>query len=161
MQVLASKASQFSKGRSNLRLDLFETTKDPDALFLTQLVELAAENQLLQLLGERPAVDCRLQHSESPQRNHLADESCLGNQFKDRARPGGSGGVVEYFRPERGWVRRDFWISEPDTTNNRMAIRSAMVPLAALKTATRVLFTTDSRSLVDGMTQFVQSDANK
>ena len=84
-----------------------------------------------------------------------ADESCLGNQFKDRARPGGSGGVVEYFRPEKGWVRRDFWISEPDTTNNRMAIRSAMVPLAALKTSTRVLFTTDSRYLVDAMTQWV------
>jgi ribonuclease HI len=84
-----------------------------------------------------------------------ADESCLGNQFKGRARPGGAAGLVEYFHPERGWVRRDFWVSEPDTTNNRMAIRSAALPLAALRSASRVVFTSDSRYLVDGMTQWV------
>jgi ribonuclease HI len=84
-----------------------------------------------------------------------ADESCLGNQFRGRARPGGAAGVVEYFHPDRGWVRRDFWDSEPDTTNNRMAIRSAMVPLAALRSPSRVVFTSDSRYLVDGMTEWV------
>ncbi len=84
-----------------------------------------------------------------------ADESCLGNQFKERARPGGAAGLVELFHLERGWVRRDFWVSEPNTTNNRMAIRSAILPLAALKAPSRVVFTTDSRYLVDGMTQWV------
>lgn len=84
-----------------------------------------------------------------------ADESCLGNQFKDRARPGAAAGLVEFFHPERGWVRRDFWLSEPNTTNNRMAIRSAILPLTALKAPSRVVFTTDSRYLVDGMTQWV------
>jgi ribonuclease HI len=84
-----------------------------------------------------------------------ADESCLGNQYKDRARPGGAAGLVEYFHPEKGWIRRDFWTSEPDTTNNRMAIRSALIPLAALKAASRVVFTTDSRYLVDAMTQWI------
>ncbi|HEX2095412.1 MAG TPA: ribonuclease H [Longimicrobiaceae bacterium] len=84
-----------------------------------------------------------------------ADESCLGNQFRERARPGGAAGVVEYFHPDRGWIRRDFWVSEPDTTNNRMAIRSAMVPLAALRNPSRVVFTSDSRYLVDGMTEWV------
>ncbi|HET6232726.1 MAG TPA: ribonuclease H [Longimicrobiaceae bacterium] len=84
-----------------------------------------------------------------------ADESCLGNQFKDRARPGGAAGLVEFWHPERGWVRRDFWTSEPDTTNNRMAIRSAALSLGALKAASRVVFTTDSRYLVDGMSQWV------
>ncbi len=84
-----------------------------------------------------------------------ADESCLGNQFKSRARPGGAAGVVEYFHPEKGWVRKDFWVSEPDTTNNRMAIRSAVLPLEALRRPSRVVFTTDSRYLVDGMTQWV------
>ncbi len=84
-----------------------------------------------------------------------ADESCLGNQFKDRARPGGAAGMVEFFHPDRGWVRRDFWTSEPDTTNNRMAITSALLPLSALKGPSRVVFTTDSRYLVDGMTQWV------
>jgi ribonuclease HI len=84
-----------------------------------------------------------------------ADESCLGNQFKDRARPGGAAGVVEYWHPQKGWIRRDYWSSEPDTTNNRMAIRSAMVPLSALKHPSRVVFTSDSRYLVDAMTQWV------
>jgi ribonuclease HI len=84
-----------------------------------------------------------------------ADESCLGNQFKGKARPGGAAGLVEHFHPERGWIRRDFWVSEPDTTNNRMAIRSAALPLAALRNPSRVVFTSDSRYLVDGMTQWV------
>lgn len=84
-----------------------------------------------------------------------ADESCLGNQYKDRARPGAAAGLVEFFHPQKGWVRRDFWTSEPDTTNNRMAIRSALVPLAALKGESRVVFTTDSRYLVDAMTQWI------
>jgi ribonuclease HI len=84
-----------------------------------------------------------------------ADESCLGNQYQDRARPGGAAGVVEFHHPMRGWVRRDFWTSEPDTTNNRMAIRSAILPLSALKTRSRVTFTSDSRYLVDGMTRWV------
>ena len=84
-----------------------------------------------------------------------ADESCLGNQFRGRARPGGAAGLVEYHHPERGWQRRDFWTSEPDTTNNRMAIRSAMIPLGALRAPSHVVFTSDSRYLVDGMTEWV------
>jgi ribonuclease HI len=90
-----------------------------------------------------------------------ADESCLGNQFKDRARPGGAAGLVEYFHPEHGWVRRDFWYSEPDTTNNRMAILSAIVSLGALKRPSRVVFTSDSRYLVDGMSQWVHGWARQ
>jgi ribonuclease HI len=85
----------------------------------------------------------------------FADESCLGNQFRDRARPGGAAGLLEFQHPERGWIRRDYWISEPDTTNNRMAIRSAILPLTALLRPSRVVFTSDSRYLVDGMTQWV------
>jgi ribonuclease HI len=84
-----------------------------------------------------------------------ADESCLGNQYQDRARPGGAAGLVEYLHPRDGWVRRDFWTSEPDTTNNRMAIQSAILPLAALKRPSRLIFTTDSRYLVDGMTRWI------
>ena len=84
-----------------------------------------------------------------------ADESCLGNQFTGKQRPGGAAGVVEFWHPEKGWVRRDFWVSEPDTTNNRMAIRSAQVALESLKGPSRVVFTSDSRYLVDGMTQWV------
>ena len=84
-----------------------------------------------------------------------ADESCLGNQFRDRARPGGAAGVVEHHSASQGWLRKDFWTSEPDTTNNRMAIRSALVPLAALRRPSRIIFTSDSRYLVDGMSRWV------
>jgi len=90
-----------------------------------------------------------------------ADESCLGNQYQDRARPGGAAGVVEVHHPERGWVRRDFWTSEPDTTNNRMAIRSGILPLGALTKRSRVIFTSDSRYLVDGMTRWVHDWARR
>jgi ribonuclease HI len=84
-----------------------------------------------------------------------ADESCLGNQYRSRARPGGAGGMLEYHHPERGWVRRDYWTSEPDTTNNRMALISAIDLLGALRTPSRVVFTSDSRYLIDGITQWV------
>jgi ribonuclease HI len=84
-----------------------------------------------------------------------ADESCLGNQYRERARPGGAAGLLEYQHPEKGWIRKDFWLCEPDTTNNRMALRSATLPLLALRRPSRVVFTSDSRYLVDGMTQWV------
>lgn len=85
-----------------------------------------------------------------------ADESCLGNQYLNRARPGGAAGLLEYHHPARGWIRRDFWTSHPDTTNNRMAIRSALVPLAALRVPSHVIFTSDSRYLIDAMTRWVR-----
>jgi ribonuclease HI len=90
-----------------------------------------------------------------------ADESCLGNQFKGRARPGAAGGLLEYQHPERGWIRRDYWIAEPDTTNNRMALRSASVPLNALRGPSRVVFTSDSKYLVEGMTNWVHGWASR
>ena len=83
-----------------------------------------------------------------------ADESCLGNQFKDRDSPGAAGGLVELWR-DGGWVRRDFWISEPATTNNRMALRSAILPLRALRRPCDVVFTSDSQYLVKGMTEWI------
>jgi ribonuclease HI len=83
-----------------------------------------------------------------------ADESCLGNA-RDRGTPGGAAGLVEYWTGER-WERRDYWISEPATTNNRMAIRSATEGLRALNTPCRVVFTSDSQYLVKGMREWVQ-----
>ena len=83
-----------------------------------------------------------------------ADESCLGNQFKGRANPGGAAGLVEHWIRER-WVRRDYWISEPDTTNNRMAIRSAIEGLRALTRPCRVRFVSDSQYLVKGMSEWL------
>lgn len=83
-----------------------------------------------------------------------ADESCLGNQFRARARPGGTAGLLEYHRGG-GWVRRDYWTSEPDTTNNRMALVGAAELLSLLRRPSRAVFTSDSRYLVDGMTGWV------
>ena len=86
-----------------------------------------------------------------------ADESCLGNQFREQARPGGAAGMLEYHHPDRGWVRRDYWTSEPDTTNNRMALLSARDLLGVLRAPSRVVFTSDSRYLIDGMTDWVHT----
>ena len=83
-----------------------------------------------------------------------ADESTLGNQFQDRARPGGAGGLVEVWKGDR-WERRDYWVSEPDTTNNRMAIRSAIEPLRALTRPCDVRFISDSQYLVNGLREWL------
>ena len=85
-----------------------------------------------------------------------ADESCLGNQFQNRANPGGAGGLVEAWR-EGEWQRRDYWISESDTTNNRMALRSAIEGLRMLRRRCEVHFISDSKYLVDGITQSLPS----
>lgn len=90
-----------------------------------------------------------------------ADESCLGNQFEDKANPGGAAGLIEQFRPGRGWRRRDYWAFEPDTTNNRMALRSALEGLAALEPGCDVVFTSDSQYLVKGMEEWIHSWARR
>ena len=84
-----------------------------------------------------------------------ADESCLGNQFRDRQRPGGAAGLLEFWRPDR-WVRKDYWISAPDTTNNRMALMSAIEGIGAVRRATRIRFVSDSQYLVRGMNEWVR-----
>ena len=93
-----------------------------------------------------------------------ADESCLGNG-KEGENPGGAGALVEYRRPGSDEiVRRDIWLSEPASTNNRMALRSvsaSLAELAAKGASFEVLFTTDSRYIVDGMTEWVHSWARR
>jgi ribonuclease HI len=88
-----------------------------------------------------------------------ADESCLGNG-REGDNPGGAGVLVEYQMQRGELVRRDLWVSEPATTNNRMALRSVIETFRALDAKGRrfrVLFTTDSRYIVDGMTTWVHS----
>jgi ribonuclease HI len=92
-----------------------------------------------------------------------ADESCLGNG-REGANPGGAGVLVEYARPGGEIVRRDVWVAEPATTNNRMALRSVIEAFRAIShkgTAFRVVFTTDSRYIVDGMSQWVHDWARR
>jgi ribonuclease HI len=86
-----------------------------------------------------------------------ADESCLGNG-KEGDNPGGAGILAEYQHADGRITRRDLWISEPGTTNNRMALRSvieAFDGLGAKNGQFSVRFTTDSRYIVDGLTQWV------
>jgi ribonuclease HI len=54
--------------------------------------------------------------------------------------------------------RFDYWLSEPATTNNRMALRSAIEALKILSRKENqlwVVFTSDSQYLVKGMREWV------
>ena len=93
----------------------------------------------------------------------FADESCLGNG-REGSNPGGAGVLVEYARSSGEIVRRDIWVSEPATTNNRMALRSVIEAFRAIGhkgTCFRGVFTTDSRYIVDGMSQWVHDWARR
>lgn len=86
-----------------------------------------------------------------------ADESCLGNG-KEGDNPGGAGILVEYRHADGRITRRDLWISERATTNNRMALRSVTEAFDGLGTKDgkfSVHFTTDSRYIVDGLSSWV------
>ena len=86
---------------------------------------------------------------------HL-DESCLGNG-QERATPGGAGGLIE-IRVSGAVQRRDFYIHAPDTTNNRMALSSAIAALQLLAgkgKRLRVLLVSDSEYLIKGMREWV------
>jgi ribonuclease HI len=103
-----------------------------------------------------------------------ADEACLGNG-QERATPGGCGGLVEIRSGAHadartrgrtgaqeelfgGIERFDYFLSEPDTTNNRMALRSAIAALDLLGPRggpLEITFATDSNYVVLGMTKWV------
>ncbi len=105
-----------------------------------------------------PAVD------ELPLVAIYADESCLGNG-REGENPGGAAGVIEHVNlaTER-LTRWDYWISEPGTTNNRMALRSAIEAFKVIGRKGgrfRVVFTSDSQYLVKGMTEWVHGWAGR
>jgi ribonuclease HI len=87
---------------------------------------------------------------------HL-DESCLGNG-REGENPGGGGGLIEV-RSRSGTIeRRDFFIHEAATTNNRMALRGATRALDLLARKggrLTVLMVSDSQYLVKGMREWV------
>jgi ribonuclease HI len=87
---------------------------------------------------------------------HL-DESCLGNG-REGENPGGGGGLIEARSADGTIRRRDFYISAPATTNNRMALASAIAALQLLaRKGARlpVLIVSDSQYLVKGMREWV------
>jgi ribonuclease HI len=86
---------------------------------------------------------------------HL-DESCLGNG-REGATPGGAGGLIEVRNRQR-IERRDFYLADPDTTNNRMALEGATAALRLLAQKgrrLRVLIVSDSEYLVKGMREWM------
>ena len=88
-----------------------------------------------------------------------ADEACLGNG-QERQTPGGAGGLVEGRGASGRVERRDYFVAEADTTNNRMALRSAIAALQLLGARGRRLpirFTSDSTYLVQGMREWVRA----
>jgi len=87
-----------------------------------------------------------------------ADESCLGNGSEGR-NPGGAGALIEVAQGD-AIIRRDLFISSPDTTNNRMALCGAIAALAILSQKGkryRVRYVSDSQYLVNGMNDWVPS----
>lgn len=85
-----------------------------------------------------------------------ADEACLGNG-QEPPTPGGAGGLVEVRTSAGRVARRDYCLSEPDTTNNRMALRSAIAALELLSAKGRrlqVRFVSDSNYLIRGMSEW-------
>jgi ribonuclease HI len=85
------------------------------------------------------------------------DESCLGNG-REGENPGGGGGLIEARGAGGRIQRRDFYISSPATTNNRMALAGAIAALQLLaKKGARleVLIVSDSQYLVKGMREWV------
>ncbi len=86
-----------------------------------------------------------------------ADEACLGNGMEPPT-PGGAGGLVEV-RAAARIERRDYFLCESDTTNNRMALRSAIAALELLSAKGArldVRFVSDSNYLVQGMREWVR-----
>jgi ribonuclease HI len=87
---------------------------------------------------------------------HL-DESCLGNG-REGENPGGGGGLIEV-RSRGGKIeRRDVFLHEPATTNNRMALKGATLALELLaRKGARfaALMVSDSQYLVKGMREWV------
>lgn len=96
--------------------------------------------------------------SASPLVAIYADESCLGNG-REGDNPGGAAGVIEHLNAATDRLTRwDYWVSEPSTTNNRMALRSAIEAFRVIGRKGglfRVVFTSDSQYLVKGMTEWV------
>ena len=73
------------------------------------------------------------------------DGACLGNPG-----PGGWAAILE-----AGGRRRELSGAEPETTNNRMELTAAIEALKALRRKCDVVLYTDSRYVMQGMTEWM------
>jgi len=75
----------------------------------------------------------------------FTDGACRGNPG-----PGGWGVLLRY-----GAHEKTLYGSENNTTNNRMELMAAIMALEALKRKSRVVLTTDSRYVMQGVTEWM------
>lgn len=75
----------------------------------------------------------------------FTDGACRGNPG-----PGGWGALLKYEAHEKALKG-----AEPYTTNNRMELMAAIQALEALKRPCRVVLTTDSKYLMEGITRWL------
>jgi len=81
----------------------------------------------------------------SPRVRIYTDGACSGNPG-----PGGWGAVLLY-----NGERKEICGGEIDTTNNRMELEATIQALQALKRRSTVALFTDSRYIIDGITQWI------
>ena len=75
----------------------------------------------------------------------FTDGACRGNPG-----PGGWGAILRY-----GKYERELFGGDPDTTNNRMELMAAIQALETLSESCQVTLTTDSKYVMDGITQWL------
>jgi ribonuclease HI len=75
----------------------------------------------------------------------ITDGACSGNPG-----PGGWGAILRY-----GATERELSGGEASTTNNRMELQAVIAGLSALKRRCQVRIVTDSRYVMDGITQWL------
>ena len=76
----------------------------------------------------------------------FTDGACKGNPG-----PGGWGALLRM-----GPHEKELFVSDPETTNNRMEMTAALRALTALIEPCEVTLHTDSRYLIDGMTKWIE-----
>jgi ribonuclease HI len=96
-------------------------------------------------------------HRRTDAPTHREAAGGLGTQGDLWASSVGESGAPAPDATGAGIERFDYFLSEPDTTNNRMALRSAIVALdlVAARGAADIRFVTDSNYIVQGMTAWV------
>ncbi|MFA6408792.1 MAG: ribonuclease HI [Gammaproteobacteria bacterium] len=75
----------------------------------------------------------------------FSDGACRGNPGK-----GGWGALLRYNKHEK-----KLHGGEAETTNNRMELTAAIKALEALKKPSKIILTTDSKYVIDGITEWI------